>query len=1222
MEKKVTLLGVAYKLSTGERVIDYGLGDLHSDSIASSHSLYVTVSISDESLNPSIDSSNKDDILPDIDYDARILSISTESNPKRMTLSVNNQVGTILFSNLSEYWGDDNAILERYHVGDTITVCRDTSIDTILAFKYKDVRIIPFTKLNLRVGAIVTARISTVEPSLSIWYNGFRFYINQKDPIAENRIHNHVYYPGMLIKVRVSDVVNKKDGGRHYSFQLIHEPYAYSAIKAGTVYPCSIYKRDKNSSPVAAIFVRVSDEEIKYSFVIPLEEIPNGFDGFYPSSIPSKIRVVSFDSLGEPVIQFKTLMEELSRQLNGEVFDITLVKPYIGELPVRVWKSDMGMCGTVLKKALYALGDYQPTGLQGRYINGQFYVEKRGEKGHRLSIGDIIEVGIETSCADVQVISYEGYSGLIFYLDAAQAKGTVIPVKIVFIAEHLKKIVCLPSREYDATIPSFPVNSEQSLQVICDIDDFFVLGDGIRLCILPRDLWDWFNGLTSDSITLNSYYYQVRILEEIQPYVYMAERRCLVRNPWEEFPSVSIGEIVRVRIKEFRGDSVIVEVFGVYTIIPWNQFCIYGIKFGRLLYMQGDEVSLRLISFDRDKRIIELKSEDSLEQLAAFSPDKTKEWTGTVYKIIPQGLIVMVDGLLGLVPKRQMLSESSYQVNQSLSLRLLKKDTNCLEFSHLDALDLTKSCDLTIGQVIPEAPYIGIDGQKIWQSYLYKEFIVQSKAWTSRYYSSAKEVDFYNKMTVNQKYSIRICEIISNGLYAVPALMPDYSTLIIGSIFEGRISQITEEFYMVYIPTLNDTFQILFKEFCDWGLCHYETRKVGDTISVKLVKYFPKVNFPVFSIKAVEVDPWMNFVGEGIIVVKNLGSPKKNKELFVEVCGVPVSLSYKAIRTLFGRPWVDKAYSYDNVEELLKYESFEMRVIKFDKARHTIDLMPHFHVPKSVQMARVIRNKSAEPGCWVECGNGLVGYLPEEEIPKGYKISTHVEKAKVKSYNERDGYAILSIKELFTGVGENDSSEGDSNEFITTTNSLKGVEVFEETRLEPGMVVQGIVTGVNEEHLFYYVKIGPHNGTIPFNKIVPTKCFLPELALKVKERYDFQIFKIIPKEDSKLLLRLCKHTIAPKPNLDLLVLGNEVSVSVIRYSKKEAMIVVLIDGANVEGVILKDEIAKAFSLPGDSKWKIAYPALRAKLKATIKSIEKSSTGCITSVVLGQIKTTR
>ena len=1217
MDKTITLLGVTYKLSTGETVVDYGLGDLYANNDAPSHSIIEKFTIKDESLSPSLDGFKRSELLPNIEYNARILSISTKSKNKRLTLGVNDQVGTILFKNLTEYWGDDNAVVEQYHVGDTISVCLDTSIDTILAFRCKDVRIIPISKLNIGIGDIVSARISTIEPSLSIWYNGLRFYLNQKDPIAENRIHNHIYYPGKHVKVRVTDAIDKSDGGRYFSFQLIHEHHGYPDIEAGTIYPCTIYKRDKNSSPVAAFYVRGigDDEEVKYSFVIPPEEIPAGFDGFYPSSIPSKVRISSFDSLGEPVIQFKTLMEELARNNDGEVFEITLVKPYLNESPFRVWKSEVGICGTVLKKMLFSLGDYQPTGLQARFIDGQLFVEKRGEQANRLSVGDIIEVMTGKSFDCGYHVNYEGYTGLLCYPDKDVAEETSMQVNVVYVSERTKIFVSRQIRTIDETTTQFAPNSEQSLQIIADMGDFFVLGDGVRLCILPRKLWDWSNGLAIDSINLNSYYYHVRINEEIQPYVYMAERRSLVKNPWETIPPLSLGDKVKAIIIDFIDANVVVDIFEIKTKVPWEKFSIYGQKFGKILYEIGDEITLQVVSFDKEKRVLELATVESSERLLTFSTDKTKVWTGVVCKILSQGLIVRVGEVLGLVPRRQMLSESSYEVNQTIPLRLLKKDSSCLEFSHLDAIDLTKSCGLTVGQVIPDVTYIGIDRQKIWQSYAYKEYVVQSQAWTSRYFSSDKEYDFYDRMIINQKYKIRISEIVSNGLYAVPALMPDYSKLEIGSLYDGLISQIADEYYMVYIPDLDDTFQILFKEYCDWGLCHFETRKVGEKVGVKLVNYFPKVNFPVFSIKACESDPWINFEGVGIVVVKNLGSPLKNKNLFVDVCGVPVSLSFRAICTLFGRPWVDNAYSFDNVEELLKYDSFEMRVIKFDKTRHLIDLMPHYHAPESVQMARVIRNKSIEPGCWVDCGGGLVGYLPNEEIPKGYKISTFVEKAKIKSYSEKDGYAILSIKDLFAGLDGEKNTDDDNSGIDAPKPVLAGIEVSEDTRLEPGMVVQGMVTGMNKERLFYYVKVGPYSGTIPFNKIVPTRCVLPELALTTKETYDFQIFKIIPKDDSRILLRLCMHTIAPKPNLEYLTVNAEVNVTVLRYSKNDATIVVYIEKANVEGVILKDEIAKAFSM----QWKYVYPTVGTKLKATIKSIEKTQDGGISTVILGRVK---
>lgn len=1220
MEKNITLCGIAYRLDTGESVIDYGIGELYLNEKETSKDKTERISIPDNSICPSLVGTNSIAILPDTEYEARILSISVEA--KRMTLSVNDQVGTIRFSNLSEYWGNDTDVLKHYHVDDIITVCLDTTIDTILALKCKDVRIIPWTTLNLPVGTIVSARIRSVEPSLSIWYNGAYFYLNQKDPVAENRIHNHVYYPGMNVRVRVSDVEHKKDGGRHFTFQLVHEHHDYPDISIGTVYPCSIYKRSKFGGLVAAFYIQSSNESIKYSFILDRNEIPSGFDGFYPTNIPSKIRIASFDSLGEPIIHFNSLMEEMALQKEGEVFEITLVKPYINDLPVRIWKSADGLCGTVLKSALYSLGNYQPTGLQGRYIKGRFQVEKRGRDIHELEAGEIIEVAFLKQQNGGYGVSFEGYTGLLSYYDGNIPESRTLSVRIVYVNMPSMQFVCVPSSKSPESLRGFTRGSVYSLQAYSVMTDDIVLGDGDRLCIMPKAMWDWYDGLSANSIELNSVYYKVSVTEDNLPFVYIAERRSLTANPWDTFSSKDVCENVTAKIVRIDGDSTIVDVEGILSLILWSEFSIYNMKFGRLLYMPNDTVTLQVKHFDREKRVLKLKTRDTREQLLSFSEDKNRDWSGVVYRITPNGLIVNVEGLFGFVPKRQMLSNSEYELNQTIPLRLFKKDNDYLEFSHLGALDLTKTCDLVVGQVISDAPYLGIDAMKIWQTYSYKEFIIHSQAWTSRYYSSEKADDFYEKMAINQRFSIRICEIVSNGIYGVPSLMPDYSNLKINEIFEGIIQQITDEYYMVFIPSLNDSFQLLFKEhLCDWGECHFETRKVGDPVSVKMIKYLSRVNFPVFSIKACQEDPWDMFDGKGPIVVKNLGSPNKNKQLFVDVLGVPVSLSYKAICSLFGRPWVDKAFSYDNVEELLGYESFEMEVIRFDKARHHIDLMPLYHAPQSIQMARVVRNKREEPGCWVECGNGLIGYLPNEEIPKGYRISSFVDKAIVKSYLPKDGYAILSIKDLFTeldGIGDTPDGEHEGIN-VDTSPALKGIEVFEETKLEVGMVVQGIITGMNEGRQFYYVKVGPHTGTIPFNKIAQTKCLLPEFALRIKETYDFQIFKIIPKEESNLLLRLCRHTIAPEPIVDNIIVGREVFVKVVRYSKKDAMIVVFIRDANIEGVIMKDEIAKAFSMPGDSKWKIAYPSVGTRLRATIKGVEKLSNGGIDYITLGRIK---
>lgn len=1219
MDKTVSLSGIVYKTASGEIIVDYGFPEVFNSSSSARPGSVESVSLKDESFCPPIGDTNMQ-LIPGIDYEGRIVSVHVKNSPKdsesRLKILVKDFLGTLLFRRMNDYWGDDEYIASHYHARMPITVRLDENVmDRIPnAFISKDLRFIPVENLLLEPGDVVSARISTVSPKASIWFNAFRYNLGHQGVIFENRVRSGIYYPGKNVKAQVVDVKIDGDGKRLFFFQLVHEYVEYDGLSIGETYACLISQRDERGDEfIASIKVVVDNLEKNYYFLIPAQELLDDFGGFFPTVIKAKVRVAGFDSIGEPILQFKTLMSELYKQREGEYFDINMVRPYSPRANYRIWYCDDGLCGLVLKSMLKDL-ENSNSGVCGVFHEGSFYVERKDARQSGIKQGEIIELPIPA--AEDQLcpkIHYGAHSGCLCYPEKAviQANGFA-KVIVSYVEPMTNRFVCVPCSTDETPERSFEMGSTVQLQVLAVLQKSIVLGDGYSIGIMPQELWDWSHGLTMNLGMINGLYYQVRVQDIISPNVYALERRSLIDNPWCKLSSVRVGDKLPATIQGFVGTKVLLSIDDVFVSVFWKNISVYSLELGKIRFDKGDVISVAVSEIDVEKRELRLTSVDSS---ALFSPFKTGTvYDGLIEKVAHEGLVVSVNGVWGFVPNSQMFFRSEYKVGEPIRVMCISKGKNELFFSHLDVIDLTTVEDIHIGDVV-NAVYIGMTDDGKWQKYNYGKYVIDSQSWTARYYSVDKLVGFSSMMQPGQRFKLRICAVNQCNIYAVPEQMPDYSDLDREKCYDGVVELIDNGFYMVNVPELEDYFQVLFKD-CDWGVVHFETRKVGDSIKVKIIDYYDKVNFPVFSVKACETDPWKDIPGfDTPVLIRNLGSPNMDRDLFVDLYGVPQLLSANAIVALVGKPWVGNAYSYNDLKSLVGRERFMMMVMSFDKGKHTADLMPYFgNPPKIVHNRQIIRNKSIDNGCWVNCGNGLVGFLSNDEVPEGYKLENSIDQAFVKRVDPALGYAMLSIKDLLIEQEE----EQEQVEEQPAEESLKGIVVDENTVLKAGMTVRGTISRYDRNGKRFLIDVGPCLGVVYLGYITYNITDIPGFALMAGKEYDFQIHEVRMNQESKVILILNRKSVLPKPDYSKIKEGMSVRAVVKRFSKSESLIVVAIEDLNIEGVIRRDVIWETFSVPGDKK--IRYPVLNSRLTAVIQKIERFSSGEVSRVILSNIKT--
>jgi hypothetical protein len=422
----------------------------------------------------------------------------------------------------------------------------------------------------------------------------------------------------------------------------------------------------------------------------------------------------------------------------------------------------------------------------------------------------------------------------------------------------------------------------------------------------------------------------------------------------------------------------------------------------------------------------------------------------------------------------------------------------------------------------------------------------------------------------------------------VPEGMPDYSSIPVGKEYEGSIEAILEDAYLIHIDELEDSFYVPFAGYCDWGDVHFETRKVHDPVKATVASYSEVYNLPNFSLIAGKEDPWTGLSAGDTVKVTNLGSVLQKNDLYVDVRGIPVLLSTKAISVLAGKPWIGNTLEYSGMKGILGAQEFEMVIVSMDRDKHQMELMPYWGTcPELIRKAQVIHRQAN--GIWVRIRGKLIGYLPKDEIPDGYVVNDLLEQAVCKSYSRDDGYAYLSVKDLF------EKTTGKEPENMEA--QLKGISVTTDTELRENLVVRGVLKNVDMKNSRFFIQVGPYLGTMTFFEQSHLACDVPAFVFELEKEYDFSIMRIYDNPRGKLLI-LSRKRILPPPSPGIRE-GLKVQASVRRYDSRQRIIVAGLDG--YEGV---EAVIQPHDLEGCEGGR--YPKIGFRFSAVISEIEKNN----------------
>lgn len=1205
MSKNIYITGLVYN-SGKSRVVDYGFGVLFKSDSNASGLLENSRCIKDDSFCPPLYDNLTLEFLTDVDYKAKIVSVDPSNSWVRVL--VNGVLGVVYFDHLARYWGSLQCIYENYRKDDEIDVryvttkTKSNNKPGVISFKETGVRIVPFTSFNYKVGDSVDICIGPTDGKKSlVWFNGQTIEILPVyDPVFQRRVLNHVYFPGKPIVAVVTRVDDSKPGKKFFNFSVLHSRVDYG-LHVGN-YPCLI--GEQYGIKYAFIKTEINGAPTTFCFEIPQTEIPNDFPRFDKTRIPTAIRISGFDELGEPQIHFKSLMDKLFSVHEGESFDIKLVKPNDQASKYRIWTGGENLCGLVSKIALSSLGD-KTAGLYGKIVDGILHVSLRGDKILPIAVNDVLQATIVHRHNSYYDISVNDRQALLFNIDKVNETVESINVKIVHIDYLSSLVICVPDASPLPSV-SFEKDERISLRVITVANEYVILGDSVHLGIMPITNWDWSGGKTIVQHLDNSLYVEVSIQEVTDTGVLILERRSLIDNPWNHV-SIEKGQVVKAHIERITNSTVTVSLNGIVNDIKWSHFCPYEYSYGQYLFMVGTDIKMNVDSIDTLKGLISLTylPEDSLPKNLFF--DKNNDYPATIIKLIPQGILVRVNNVYGVIPKKFMLKESQYTTdNQTINVRFIKRSFVAsqyyFEFSHIATIDTSNI--IRYGNVVQSAVLekkdinwltFSVDGVQI---FCHRNY--------AKYFSADRDFSFVEKMIPGQSFNLRITDVQNRR--AVPAGMPDYSSLCTGKEYDGHVYDILDDAYLVFIDELKDIFYIPFKGYCDWGSYHFETRKREDAIKVTMISYSYSHNIPYFSLIEGKEDPWATLSEGETIKVDVLGSIHKENDFFVNVNGIPVLLSTEAICALIGKPWIGEALSYISIKRLEENAHFTMDIISINKKVYHMVLMPHVDTyPKSVHKAQVIHR--LKNNIWVRCGTNLTGYLPEEEIPEGFIIGDTLDQAICKSFIREKGYVLLSIKDLFVQEHDNDKEDD------IIEKQLKGVIVTEETGLREKLIVRGTVKGIDNKRNRYFINVGPYLGIVSYLELSHLFCDAPGFALEKGKEYDFSISKIYDNPDGKLLI-LSRKPLMPYPPKDISI-GVQVHARVLRYmssreKENEIIVVSLKEYDNVEAVINPSDLNGCRI---DNK--TFFPSLGYLFTAEISKIEKNKLGQITRIRLAK-----
>ena len=1197
MGKTVSITG--YVLGPHNEFVDYGFGDIFMTPENAMKQGLVTTYIEDNSLCPPL-YEDAVSLEKDKDYKATVIGVNDKTSWVRIIIDggTSTDLCVVYFNHLLKYWGALSCVHENYKEGDEITVryyeTKSSGEDKsrlLHSFTEKGVRILPITSFTYKVGDIVRVHVGPIADKKSlIWFNGKPSKILPVyDALFQRRVRNHIYYPGREIKAQVVRV----DDSSKFDFSVIHERIDYG-LQVGE-YPCVIYEEfvyGDSVRRIALIDAVINDVKTRYSFEIPSEEYPSAFPSHPQIKYRSVIRITGFDELGEPIIQFKSLMDELYAAHEGETFDITLVKPNVQESKYRIWMGCNGLCGLVSKNVLSALGDYV-AGLYGRLDNGKLMVSKRGEPIYQIKVGDTISdaviVSRHNSCYTISVRDRQGW---LCNVSDVNDSDTSLEVRVVFVDETKNLILCVPSNSAPISISGVENDSIISLRLLSILPTHVILSDGVHLGVMRRAYWDWSNGLSLKQYSESSLYVDVKVKGIIDSGILILDRRSLIDNPWDKL-TVSEGESIDVRVENIASDAVIVSYDSVITSVKWTSFCPYDFSYGQYLYDVGQTVTLKVKAVNTETQILLLSCLPVKALSNSYYFDKSLNYEASVIKLIPAGVLVKIKDIYGVIPARYMLHESVYDKSPSVSVRFVKHayngSLNYFEFSHIATIEVTSL--LTYGSIIHSAIFEKVLDQ--WLTFSYEGILISCHKSCGKYFSEDRDYKFVERMAPGQTYDLRIVDV--KNIRAVPDTMPDYSSIPVGKQFEGHILKIYDNGYLVSIDELNDSFVLPFVDYCDWNSVHYETRQIGDKVMLTVVAYYSELNRPYFSLIAGQKDPWAELEAGDTIVVKGLGSILKKQDFYVSVLGVPVLLNVNAICALIGKPWIREALSYDSFKILEGDNEFEMDILSIDKMTHHMELIPHHSIcPRIVHNAKVAHRQ--KNGVWVRCGGGLVGYLPNEELPEGYAYTNTIEQALCKGYVSEQGYVLLSVKELYA-----DSNSDQDNSRDNGDKQLKGVVVTHDTELSEKLVVRGVLKNLDIKNYRYFISVGPYTGIIHFNELSHINCDAARYVIEKDKEYDFYVTKIFENPKGKLLY-LSWKPLLPLPSNEIEI-GKKVHGKVLRYDSTEEIIVASLDEYNnIEAIIYPSDLEGC-----KIGKKVSYPPIGFKFSAEIKNIERERT---------------
>lgn len=1182
MSRKIQLTGLVYN-TKGGKVVDYGFEELYK---ASSNTAHETFTIEDTSLCPPLYETSE--FHPNIDYKAKVVGIDEKNH--WIQIITNGENGIIYLNHLAKYWGSVDCVRENYVKGTEIIVRFLSKKIQLNTFVEKSARLTLFKDFTYKVGDIVNIHIGPYDQTRSlVWFNGVSLEISPKfDPIFRHRINNRVYYPGYPVKGEITKIDTPNPDIRVFKFRVIHERVDYN-LQPG-YYPCNINenygKRYAN--------IKLADRSINIE--IPQSEIPKDFPSISLGKFPATIRIYGFDDFGEPLVHFKSMMQELYNSHEGESFGITLARPIDNNSYFRIWSSRNGLCGMVAKSSLSALGNIKD-GLDGHIINGEFIITKKGELPCQIKAGDQVTATIIERTPQFCTVNVLDKRAHLFNITGIDEAAESLEARVVFVDNTSNLILCVPADTPTIRPAGMESGSSIMLPILCNLHNSIIFGDGIHLGVMHREDWDWCDGRTLSARETTSLYTKLLIKDITPAGAFVLDRRSLFNNPWEKLGTLK-GQTIEAKIEGIFNKTVTVSFEEIYTDIKWDNFCQYNINYGKFLFDTDSPVRLYVKDVDVDNRILSLgyPPQESVDPDTFF--DRTTDYTAKVIKLTPVGVLIEVNGIYGIVPPQLMIAESGYTVDDSINVRFVKRmffgKAVHFEFSHIAAIDtanIIRNCNTTMSASLVNKGndnlVFSANGLKIYCS-----------KYSAKYFSADKDEDFADYIIPGQTFNLRITDM--QKMFAVPESMPDYSNLPSGKSYEGKIHAILENGYLISIEELNDIFYTPYA-YCDWGEAHYETRKVNDTVTVTQVSYSSTLNMPYFSMIAGQEDPWSELKAGNTITVQTLGSMYKKNDFYVAVNGVPVLLSAEALCCLIGKPWIGNKLVYSSIQPLESISEFTMDILSIDLEKHKIDLMPHIEeCPKTVSHAQIIR-KDSHLGCiWVRCEN-IVGCLPEDEIPEGYEIKNFVPRAVYKDFNRKGGYVILSVKGMF------------SNQFIeentdTAEPQPKGITVTGNTELKENMVVRGIVEWANTDMKRYSITVGPYHGLIRFNELSNMYCDAAQYAMDKGKEYDFMITKIDTERNN--LLYLSRKPFMPQPP-ESIRSGEKVHAKVVRYDRQSEIIVATIDNYNgVEAYIYAADLA-CCKIEGHTR----YPMIGFRFTAKVSSVSSNQAGTITRIKL-------